>query len=443
MAIGKLPADVTVWLEQFGTLLDARLRHRWPKLLSGVLFARGRRTVTSWLRSAGLGVGFQDYYYFLGSLGRRTTALATALLCLAVRVIAPGDRVLLAIDDTPTKRYGPKVQGAGIHHNPTPGPADQKFVYGHVWVMMSWVVRHARWGTLGLPLRAFLYIRQKDLAKLPTKTKKVVRFRTKTAMAGELITWAAKTLAWVGKSLWVVVDGAYVKEPVLSAARKVNAVVIGRLRRDAKLFDQPKPPRRRGRGRPRKYGERISLAKRGAHRHGWQTETFTLYGRMVRKTYKTFIALYPPAGGAIRVVIVREEHGWVAFMATDPTLSVVQILEAVADRAAIEQNFHDLKEVYGAGQQQLRNYWANVAAFHLNLWLLTLVELWAWTRTHKQLCDRHASPWDDATRRPSHADRRNALRRLTLDNDFRHATADQPLSRKCRTLVAAMFKLAM
>jgi len=34
-----------------------------------------------------------------------------------------GDHVLFAIDDTPTARYGPKVQGAGIHRNPMPGPA--------------------------------------------------------------------------------------------------------------------------------------------------------------------------------------------------------------------------------------------------------------------------------------------------------------------------------
>src|SRR5439155_1263552 len=81
--------------------------------------------------------------------------------------------------------------------------------------------------------------------------------------------------------------------------------------------------------------------------------------------------------------------------------TVAQVLEAVADRAAIEQNFHDLKEVHGAGQQQVRNYGANVAAYHLNLWLHTLIELWAWPRPHAELCDRTQSPWDDPERRPS------------------------------------------
>jgi hypothetical protein len=31
------------------------------------------------------------------------------------------------------------VQGAGIHHNPTPGPAGEKFVYGHIWVTLAWL----------------------------------------------------------------------------------------------------------------------------------------------------------------------------------------------------------------------------------------------------------------------------------------------------------------
>ena len=71
-------------------------------------------------------------------------------------VIAPKGRLLLAIDDTPSKRYGPKVEGAGVHHNPTPGPAGAKFVYGHVWVTLAWVVRHPLWGAIGLPLWARL-----------------------------------------------------------------------------------------------------------------------------------------------------------------------------------------------------------------------------------------------------------------------------------------------
>src|SRR5262249_57520487 len=92
---------------------------------------------------------------------------------------------------------------------------------------------------------------------------------------------------------------------------------------------------------------------------------------------------------------------------------------AVADRAAVEQDFHDVKEVRGAGQQQLRNYWASLAASHLTLWLHTLVELWAWQHEQGSLCDRRPSPWDDPSRRPSHADRCKALRGHCLESAIR------------------------
>ncbi len=226
---------------------------------------------------------------------------------------------------------------------------------------------------------------------------------------------------------------------------QAGAVLVSRLRRDAALWNLPTPPRRgeaRKRGRKPKYGKQaISLAKRAAHRQGWQQAQFLLYGKEVTKTFKTFLATYAVVGGVIRVVLVREEDGWRAFFCTDAEASVEQILEAVADRATIEQDFHDVKEVHGAGQQQVRHIFANVAVFHLNLWLHTLIELWAWEQPAKKLRDRSASPWDDPTRRPSHADRRNALRRECIHLAFLTVGVRAALSRKTRTLFRSLVRL--
>jgi len=410
-----------------------------------MLFARGRRTVACWLRTAELGDDYQSYYYFLGSLGRNVKAVAGALLRLAVSIICPGERLLFAIDDTPTKRYGPHVQGAGIHHNPTPGPAEQKYLYGHVWVTLAWVVRHACWGTLGLPLLACMSVRLVDLAGSAPRYQ--VRFATKLEQPETLVEWAAFWLTILGKKLWVVVDGAYLKKPFLKRAHQAGVTVVGRLRQDAALRSVPPkvPPNQRRRGRPRKYGqEKISLAKRAGHRQGWSNDALTLYGEQQTVCYKTFLARYPPAGGLLRVVIVREDDGsWRAYGGTDTNATVTDLLEAVADRAAIEQDFHDLKEVHGLGQQQLRNYWANVAAYHLTLWLHTLIELRAWHKPKKALVDRSASPWDDSLRRPSHADRRNALRRRCLQDEFQLQAVVGGLSRKTRGIIKRLMRLAV
>jgi hypothetical protein len=166
------------------------------------------------------------------------------------------------------------------------------------------------------------------------------------------------------------------------------------------------------------------------------------YGQVREKRIKTFEATWRPAGGRIRVVLVQEKHGWLALFSTDPTLSAEEILSAAADRFSLEQDFHDLKEVEGLGQQQLRDIRANVGAFHVLAWVHTLTELWAWGLPHAALCDRSASPWDDATRRPSHADRRQALQRQCLGQEFQRLAAGQPLTPEIREFVGRVISHA-
>jgi hypothetical protein len=221
-------------------------------------------------------------------------------------------------------------------------------------------------------------------------------------------------------------------------------VIVGRLRKDAALRGVPPavPPGQRRRGRPRVYGaNRLSLAKRAGQRRGWQTLTAVLYGKETTQTYKTFLATYRPADGLIRVVLVREAAGWLAFFCTDPQATPADILRAVADRGALEQDFHDLKEVEGLGQQQVRTIWGNVGAFHLSLWAHALVELWAWGQPKGAVCDRTASPWDDPERRPSHADRRKALQRACIGEQFTRAGQRQPLPQKIQRLLRSLIKL--
>jgi len=440
------PQDWSEWSEWLAAGLHARNRWRLPVLLTGILFANGRRTVTTWLRAAGVSDDYQDYYYFLSSVGRNSKSVATQLVILVLRTLPLPELLKLVIDDSPTKRYGPHVEGADVHHNPTPGPAGQPFLYGHVWVTISLALRHPQWGPLALPLRAMLYVRRQTMVTIP-KSRRWHRFATKLQLAARLVEWIVPILKKAGKIIWVVVDGGYTKAPFLKRVlRIVGVVVVGRLRKDAALRDLPPKLRkgqRRGRGRPRKYGKnRISLAKRAGQTRGWLTVECTAYGKVSTKTYKTFLATYVPAGGVIRVVLVKEEHGWYAFYCTDPTASVQEIVEAFADRATIEQDFHDVKEVWGSGQQQVRNIWTNLAVYNLNLWIHTLVELWAWGRNGGQLIRRGDSPWDDPERRPSHANRRKALRAQIMRGELSTITTEWSLPRKIIRLATNLMDIA-
>ena len=121
MASYQAPAEWKEWSDWLGAGLQGQSRWRLTPLMLGVLFACGRRTVTSWLRAAGVSDDFQGFYYFLQSVGLRWFDLGSRVLTLTTeQALDELSRVLLVIDDSPTKRYRPHVEGAGTHHNPTP-----------------------------------------------------------------------------------------------------------------------------------------------------------------------------------------------------------------------------------------------------------------------------------------------------------------------------------
>ena len=55
------PAEWGEWTTWLAAGLHGRHRWRLPVLLSGMLFAIGRRTVTTWLRAAGVSDDYEDY----------------------------------------------------------------------------------------------------------------------------------------------------------------------------------------------------------------------------------------------------------------------------------------------------------------------------------------------------------------------------------------------
>jgi hypothetical protein len=453
-----LPQALQSLLGGMSCLLHARSAFRLAVLVCGLLFAQGRRrTVTTWLRAAAVQQDFPSYYYFLGSLGRQASYPALPLLqFLLMHLPQEGGQgqqegdgtapIRFALDDTPTKRYGPKVQGAGVHHNPSPGPADAPFLYGHVWVSLALVVTHPSWGPIALPLRALLYVRKKDLPKIPARHGSWP-FRTKLELAAELVRWAAQVARFTGRPVEVVTDGAYAKKPLLLACAQADVTLISRLRKDAGLRHLPLPRRPGQRGRTPVYGSHaIRLNLRAAQKSGWQTVRVRQYGEERDKRIKSFEATWRPAGGRIRVVLVQEEEsttGWLAYFSTDPAASAEHILAAAAERMTIEQCFHDLKEVEGLGQAQVRDIWTNLGVVQATLWEHTLVELWAWDQPAEELTgERGDSPWDDPTRRPSHADRRKALQRWCLRQEFQGLCHGQPLKPEMHQFIERLLRRA-
>jgi hypothetical protein len=80
--------NLTAWLNR-------RTAARLPLLLTGILLASGRRTVTSWFRATGITDDFRRAYYAVCVVGRKADHLALATLS-AVRPCLGGPRARLA-----------------------------------------------------------------------------------------------------------------------------------------------------------------------------------------------------------------------------------------------------------------------------------------------------------------------------------------------------------
>ena len=415
--VGTLAAAVAT----LSTALDARIAFRLSIIISGMFLADGRTTASAWFMAAGVLDDWDRFYDCLISVGRNSSDLATVVLKLVAGKFNPGPngRFVVAVDDSPTKRYGAKVEGAGVHHHPTPGPAEGEWLYGHNWVALALLVTHPSWGTIALALQSLLYVREIDVPKLAEKYD--WKFRTKHQLAVELVLWFESTIRPLGMTceVWAVADGAYAARPFLDPLVKKGIVVVSRLRKDAALFDEPAARQPGQRGRPRIYGDKLSLAKRAGHPGGWQPITYKSRGGEVTRQHKTFVAKSGMVDGVIRVVIVRfEDGGWIPYFCTKSTVEVCDILEVAAARWAIEEHFHDVKEVWGAGEQQVRNVRSNLGCWNLNQWVYTLVELCSWDEAKSDLSDRSDRPWDNVDRRPSHADRRRRIAREMLRESF-------------------------
>src|SRR6476620_11800749 len=228
------------WFSRLATALDRRSSPRLALLFLGAVLARGRRTVTTWIRAAKLSDRYQSCYIAVAAAGKRADRIARRLLTeVVLPLLKEATRLTLALDDTPTKRYGPHVQGAGVHHNPTPGPAGSPYVYGHVFVVLGLLAAHPAWGVVALPLLSRLYVRKKDLPDIDPKHRP--EFRTKLELAVELLRWVKPWLGLLELPIWVAADGAYSKKEFLKPARSLGMTVVSGLRRYAALRTLPGP----------------------------------------------------------------------------------------------------------------------------------------------------------------------------------------------------------
>jgi len=346
-------------------------------LLAGVILAPGRRTVTAALRILGRDQdpGFCTFHRILNRAAWSSRAVAGQLLVLLIKTFLPaGAPVVIGIDDTIERRWGPKISARGIYRDPVRSSKGH-FVKasGLRWLSAMLLVR-VPWADriMALPFLTLL---------APSK-----RFYAGKARAPKtLLDWARQAILqirrWLpDRTIVIVADAAFAAIEFLAAVRN-HVCVVTRLRLDANLFDFP-PPKRKGPGRRPVRGKRLQklAAILNDRKVSWQRCRISLwYGqtnRIVEITSATAIWYHggmPPV--PIRWVLVRDPKGEFepqAFLATDLDARPGDILAWFVCRWQVEVTFEEVRAHLGVETQR---QWSDSAILRTTPALLGLFSI--------------------------------------------------------------------
>src|SRR5215210_5665680 len=353
MSCIAVPAILATLVGRIAAAVPARARTTFLELLLGAAATKSGH-VTDAILSSGLSRCWTTYFWFLERGRWSWLQVWHALLGVLTTLFAPAVWHVV-VDDTVVERLSSRAPGSMVHHNHTAKPNRPPFLRGQGWLCLAAVVERG-WRVGAVPLMLRLVRRGTNRGEL-TSARFLLRL-----LGGRL-----------GR-VRLLLDAWFMRARLIEAAVAGGHTVIGRVRRDLALYAVPRPPRRRRRGRPRKYGPRMTRPRIEAL--PVQRSARILYGKLEVVRYRTCrVAARFLKGRVVRAVWVQLERpdrrGAPSeerlLVCTDPDLPATEVITSYAKRWSVEPLFAAMKHGWGlkdAWQQsrQVLMRWVTILA---------------------------------------------------------------------------------
>jgi len=285
----------------------------------------------------------------------------------------------VAIDDTLLRKTGIRIPGVAWRRDPLGPHFQTNFVRAQRVLQLSAAVPLPSGNHRMIPI-SFLHaptpVKPSPKADEPqwADFRKAARLASLSRLASQQITSLRQALdaepGGAVRPLHLFVDGGYTNSPVLKSL-PANTVLIGRIRKDAKLLYPPALSQRPTRGRPPHYGAVAPTPEQvRTDDSAWQTVSIFLSGQNHRMRVKVRRNLLWRTAGSLHTLqlVVIAPLGYrlrkgskllyrqPAFLiCTDPQLDLLSLLQGYVQRWDIEVNFREEKTLLGVGQAQVRN----------------------------------------------------------------------------------------
>lgn len=359
-----------------------RTYERARKLAISCLVGLGRKTITGMLCAGAQ--QFEDWSAFYRLFERERfdkKALFEPVRRTVLEELPLQEPLIALIDDTLVRKKGRKISGTSWRRDPLGPPFCTNFIWGQRFLQMSAALpeQGAIGGARGIPI---------DLAHAPSPGKpkknasaelwddyRTAQKQTKISAVGKqrfhaLRSWLDNEPGGADRTLIVAVDGGFTNREMMRNIPH-DTIMIGRIRRDAKLYSPPQKTPHSHRGRPRWYGTELPTPEQLRQDQSIPWIPVTAYGA---KTYHVFevktvdaVRWLGTGDKDVRIVVVRPlayrprkgarllYRDPAYLICTDPGLPLDRLLQAYLWRWEIEVNFRDEKTLLGMGQAQVRS----------------------------------------------------------------------------------------
>lgn len=372
MAIVAEQAEQGAEEEHQGELAQHMLAH---------LLCNQRRTVTGLLST--LGREQQDWSkaYRLYREHVDGAAIFSPVLDGVLELLPEDSALVIAMDDSYLRKSGTKVAASGWYRDPLGPGFHTNLMWAQRFIQLSAAVpdpanpKRSRMIPIAIELIPKLPKPAKDATKEDlVHYEQIKALNSPGAHATRLLQQVREHLDECGHSETIIRacgDGDYSNSTLLPHL-PARTVYIGRTRSDLNLRSAPKQPARRSAGRPRSYGKPLPTpeALRKDKSIAWEGLRICNGPKTTKVRYKHIAqAKWHIAGekAVVQIVVIaplrykkRKNGPWkytqpAYLICTDADMPVEELIQSYFWRWGIEVNFKEEKQLFGAGQAQLRN----------------------------------------------------------------------------------------